>query len=172
MPRPQPLPVGSIEERVADAHIEQLGKIADRIASSEGAPPGAGKVSEAQAVRNWGIRDPLVDPDQFKLMLMQQGIPDAAWQHLMLAEEYPDLRADYAQPVQDPDLAEQLTVLAEHPYRAALVFDHSDDDEERVQYADHLDRAYQQKVAGLLAQPVQPQQPTTNGPTLPEEGAP
>lgn len=169
MPRPQPLPVGSIEERVADAHIEQLGKVADRIAASEGTPPGAGRVSEAQAVRNWGIRDPLVDPDQFKMMLMQQGIPDEAWGHLMLAEEYPDLRADYAQPVADPDLAEQLTVLAEHPYRAALVFDHSDDDEERVKLADHLDREYQKRVGMLLA-PQQPQQPTTAGPTTPEEG--
>lgn len=166
MPKPKPLPIDSSEERLADEFMAELEKVAARVAAEEGTPPSA-RLSEREAATYWGLRDPLVDPEQFRDMLVTRGIPPEALRHLRLARTYPDLLEAYQQPVQDPELAEQLATLAEYPYRAPLVFDHSDDDEERIARSDALDRAHQRLVAERMAQPATP---PPGG--MPEEGGP
>lgn len=173
MPRPKPLPINSQEERLADAWLADAEKVADRIAAEEGGPPSANKTGDAEAIRAWGQRDPKVDHDGLVHMLMNGGVPQQAAPALLIAQTYPDLLPAYLprDPSQAPPItqeeAEQLATLAEHPFRAPLVLDYSDDYEEQCKRAEFLQRQWEKQQAPVLEQAEQPitmpQQPMQEG---------
>jgi hypothetical protein len=149
-PRKQPL--ASFEEQVSASFLEDMEKVAQRIAGQDGDPPGASRVGDAEAVRLWGQRDPLVDHDRLLTDLLTTGVPPETMQQLAIAKERPEWAALYTQPTQDTELARQLAVLAEHPFRAGLTLDYSAEPEEQVRRANHLDRLWTKQQAAQEAQ--------------------
>lgn len=150
MARKQPLQ--SFEERVASSFLEDMEKTAQRIAAEDGDPPGASRVGDAEAVRLWGQRDPQVDHDRMLTDLLTTGVPPETIQQLAIAKERPEWANLYTQPTQDTELARQLAVMAEHPFRAGLALDYSAEPEEQVKRANHIQRLWQKQQAAQEAE--------------------
>jgi hypothetical protein len=158
----------SFEETVSASFLEDLEKVAARIASEDGDPPGADRLGDADAVRLWGQMDPQVDHDRLLSDLMTTGVAPEVVQNLAIAKTRPEWAELYTQPVQDSEMAGQLAALATYPFRAGLVFDYSPEPEEQVKRSDHIHALWEkQQVAQEAAMYGTPEPPMTR-----EEGAP
>ncbi len=161
MPKQQPL--ASFEERVSASFLEEMEKVAERIASEDGDPPGADRLGDAEAVRLYGRTDPKVDHDRLLADLMTTGVDPETVAGLAIAQTRPEWAPLYTQPTQDSELARQLAVMALHPFRPGLVLDYSPEPEEQVKRAEHLHRLWERENAKQDAE--------LYGTPLPEEGA-
>jgi hypothetical protein len=144
--------LASFEEQVSASFLEDMEKVAQRIAGQDGDPPGASRVGDAEAVRLWGQRDPQVDHDTMLSDLLTTGVPHETVQQLAIAKERPEWADLYTQPTQDTELARQLAVMAEHPFRAGLTLDYSAEPEEQVKRANHLQRLWEKQQAAQEAE--------------------
>lgn len=160
--------LASFEEQVSASFLEDLEKVASRIAGEDGDPPGADRVGDADAVRLWGQMDPQVDHDRLLTDLMTTGVAPEVVQNLAITKTRPEWAELYTQPTEDSELAGQLAVMAAHPFRAALVLDYSAEPEEQVKRAEHIHRLWEKQNAAQEAELYG--SPTT--PTMTEEGAP
>lgn len=138
---------GSIEERATASWLDDAEKVAQRVAADEGPPPGAKKLSDAEAVKQWGIRDPFVD-DSTPQMLLTRGIPQEALQQTAFWQELGADQQDawaqlLTQPTQDAEMADTLSRILEYPFRYGLVTDWSDDPEEQTKRAESLQRQWE-----------------------------
>lgn len=145
----------SFEERVANEWLDDARKVAQRIAVEQGPPPNAGKVSEDRMLRDWGIKDPVVDPHQFMVSLMTTGLNEAQVNALQVVKENPSLRQVYAQPAEDFKRADELTRLAEFPLRYGMVTDYSDEPKEQVKFAKSLNARWQKQFGEAPPPPDQ-----------------
>jgi hypothetical protein len=132
----------SFEEVVAESFNEDLQKVAEQLAAEAGNPPGADKISEAESVRLFGLRDPSVDYQQLAMRLMGGGLPPEEVAQLTIVQERPEWAELYMQPAPDFETADLLARLAEYPYRPGLVLDHSDDPEEQTKRSEQLHAAW------------------------------
>jgi hypothetical protein len=144
---PKQKPFGSIEERIAQRFNDELELIAPRVAADQGPPPGAKRVHDTQAVSLWGQRDPKVDYQALAMRLLQGGLSPEEAQQLVVVEERPELAQAYAQPAPDAETAHTLATLAEYPFRAGLVLDHSDLPAEQIKRADQLHQQWTKQHA-------------------------
>lgn len=168
---------GSLEERVSRSFLADLEKVADRIASEEGAPPGASKVGRKESARLWGATDPKAPYERVLSTLLSTGLPEDAARTFVLAKTYPDLVPLLTQPAPNEAAAQALATLAEHPYRAPLVFDHADEPKEQTERAEQLERDYhrffgQQADESAPDDTPIPVQPSASMPQMPPEPMP
>jgi hypothetical protein len=165
-PRKQQL--ASFEEQVSASFLEDMEKVAARIASEDGDPPGADRLGDAEAVRLWGQTDPNVDHDRLLSDLMTTGVAPEVVQNLAIAKTRPEWAELYMQPTEDSEMAATLAALALHPFRAGLVFDYSPEPEEQVKRSDHIHALWEKQQASTEAEMYG----TPEAPTMLEEGAP
>lgn len=138
------------QEKLAQAFADDLEAKAQRAAETQAAPFGARRVSDARALRDWGLRDPQVDPSLFADVLRTRGFtPEEVQQMIVVRENEDDERLALAlmQPAQDEALIDALTKIAEYPFRWAMVRG-IDDPEEQVRFSDAMDRQWQGEVPG------------------------
>lgn len=134
------------ESRVAQAFIDEVQKVASRIAGEEGEPPGSAPLGDAQAVRMWGRTDPNVRYDEMLTRIMTEGIPPDEMQQYICAEELPpDVLAMYGHAMPF-EFAHQLATMAEYPFRWSICIEPFDDPEEQVKEAERLDRLWQKTL--------------------------
>lgn len=146
----------SMIDRVAMSFADDLERLAQATAAEQGQPVGTRSMSDAEALKQWGIVDPKVNYDQILGMLQPTGLPPEMLdpeQGLMVFQEQPDLAQWYGQPVQDPALAQRMAVLAEYPFRMGLLMD-IDDPDEQVRESDRLHRLWERELIGSLDVPV------------------
>lgn len=176
----------TVEEQARIELWEEIERLVDGLALSEGPAEDAESISDAEMLKRWGQRDPrLSDPDGFQQQLMQTGLAQMPElmdpenpQGLAIFKAHPDLAAMYAEPVDDA-LADMLTRLAEFPLRLGLLAQYTDDPVEMVNYAERMDRRWQAamlRTAGSTPDETVPapdanrmeQPPTLPQPPVPE----
>lgn len=145
-------------EKVAQSFADDMEELAQKAAEAEGQPMKTRKVSDARAVRLYGLRDQNVDAQQMLTALLTTGLPAELLspenpQAPLIIRERPELAEYYGRPAQTSQAAEHLVQLAEYPWRYGLIMD-EDNPRERVRYADHLDRLWQQSMPQADATPI------------------
>lgn len=155
----------SYEELLAETTADAIMADADVMAAESGPPPGK-RLSEAEEVRLWGVRDPSVDYATTLQTLLTQGFGETAG-NLLVVQENPGLLDAYANPAPTPEVAEALAVLAEYPFRLGL-FDGYGDPEDRAAQANRIARAWEkQQPAAPPIPPAPPMTPPVSTPTAP-----
>lgn len=129
-------------EKLAQSFADDLEELAQKAAEAQGQPMGTRRVSDARALRMYGIRDQHFDRAALIDMLNTTGVhPDLLNpqnpESPLIIRERPDLIPYYAKPAATPEAAQALADLAEYPFRYGLVMD-IDNPQERVRYATHL----------------------------------
>lgn len=155
-------------ERVIQSFADDLEQKAQRAAAEQGQPLGTRRVTESKAIRDYGIRDPNADPAVIG-PLLKTGLPPELLNPqsptaLMIAKLEPDLVPYFQQPAATPEAAATLAAIAEYPFRWGHVMS-VDDPEERVRYADHLDREWQKTLPAPAETPISVQPPAMRPPT-------
>ena len=172
----------SPEERAQQTLSDELERFSDAAAPEMGPAPGARKLSDDIKLHLWGQRDPAVDPEQLKAMLMQGQVPpdllDPTGDNaLTLVKQNPEIAQMFGQPLDDR-MADIMTRLAEYPLRLALLNDKEDDPDGMVKEANRLDGLWQRRVGGAAdVQPMvdasaQPSQPVPTDAPPAAVGAP
>lgn len=131
----------SAEELAQEDFNREFEAVFEALAAEQGKPPGASPVSEAKKLALWGQTDPHADYDALVEMLQTSGVPPEVAATLTLLQEHADneeLMAAFAQPTQDPDLADVLARMATHPFRTGFLLDIADPDD-RVKEAERMD---------------------------------
>lgn len=123
-----------------------LQQIEDRLVVESGPPPDARRLSDADEVRMWGLRDPSVDYDTMASRLMTEGIPQAEAEQLAVIKEHPEWLPLFTTPTNDAAKADQLARLAETPYRWSLLADL--EPHEQVQKSERLAARHQRALHG------------------------
>lgn len=137
--------------------MAEIDRFSDQIAAEMGPAPGATVVSDARKVELWGQTDPKAPYDTIYQMLTTTGVkpemldPDGDDQMtLAIVKEVPEIAPMYAEVV-DPDVADVLATLAEHPMRVGLLSGLEDDPEAQVCEAERLDGLWSRRNGGTAA---------------------
>jgi hypothetical protein len=139
------------EDRAIENFNKSFDALTKRSAASLGQPPGTRPVGDAELVRQWGIMDNKVDRTALAQQLMAGGLPPELLDpnnpnSLEIVKAAPDLAPLYGQPVQDPELADILAGLAEHPFKYGILAA-LDDPEDQVKEAERLNRLWEKQMA-------------------------
>jgi hypothetical protein len=139
------------EDRAIENFNKSFDALTKRSAISLGQPAGTRPVGDAELVRQWGIMDNKVDRTALAQQLMAGGLPpellDPNSPHkLEIVKAAPDLAPLYGQPVQDPEVADILAGLAEHPFRHGILAA-IDDPEDQVKETARLNRLWEKQMA-------------------------
>lgn len=144
-------------ESVARREIgEEIQRVVDQLALSEGPASDAESVSDARVLKLWGQRDPKIsDADGLKAHLMQAGLPPELLDPnsptaLTLIKSRPQMAEMFANPA-DEGLAHMLSRLAEFPLRLDVLEPFEDDPERMVKEAERIDGLWQRSRARQTA---------------------
>lgn len=157
MPRRSRLTPRDVQSQV-EAEIEtELDDMVALIAAEEGPAKGSEFVSEDKEVELWGQRDPKVDYDSFKAMLMQGALPpewidpqsDARLALVRVNPEWSDWLAQNVTPETplDDEMASQVAARAEWPFREAIWAAYQDDPKAQVARANSVNARWLRRVA-------------------------
>lgn len=138
MPNRQPIQ-RSPEAEAERGFRDEFDKVVGSIAQGQGQPLDTTAVSNPRKAALWGLADPRVDPTTFKAQLMQQGFQPQDLQSMLIVQNHPELAEVYGQPVQDPAAADDLTTLAQYPFRLGM-YHEIQDPNERVAEAERIHR--------------------------------
>jgi hypothetical protein len=157
-----------LEAQVWDELDRELDEIIPVIAAEEGLARGATRVSPEKEVELWGQRDPRVDRDSLKQMLMQGRVPpewvdEQSDQRLAVIREHPEMATVFAEPLDD-EMAEIVAGLAEYPYTLSILKPYEDDPKGAVAKANSVNARWQRR-AGM----VEPTAPAPPSPVVPSE---
>lgn len=132
----------SIDAEAERSFRDGFDTVMEELARRQQQPPDTEQVSEPRKARLWGLRDPRVEFDTFKQTLMTTGFGPEDLQAMLIVQEHPDLAEVYGQPVADPEMADELAALAEHPFRLGT-YRHILDPDERTREAERIHRNWQ-----------------------------
>lgn len=168
MPR-QPAAESAEDRAIREIDDEDEKAIAG-LAQQAGPPPDSERLSESDEDAAWDFTDPNVDYDDLASRLMTEGIQPQEMQQYLIFKLHPDWAPHYGQPTGDAEQAHQLARLAQTPFRASVLED-IDDPEEQVRKAESLDRRSQKRMTAVQEQMAQMPQPTMQGyGDMPQEG--
>jgi hypothetical protein len=166
-----------LEAQVWDELDRELDELIPVIAAEEGLARGATRVSPEKEVELWGQRDPRVDRDSLKAMLMQGQVPpewfdEQSDQRLALIRAHPEMAQMFAEPLDD-EMSDIVADLAEWPHRLSVLKPYEDDPKASVAKADSVSRRWQRQMGTVMPaapappSPVVPSEPTdTPEPTI------
>lgn len=142
----------SIDSEAERRFQDSFDTVMDELSRRQQQPPDTDRVSEPRKARLWGLTDPRVDFDQFKQTLMTTGFQGPDLESMLIIQEHPDLAEVYGQPVQDPDMADELTALAESPFRLGT-YRHILDPDERTREAERIHRLHLKQRGVTVTEP-------------------
>ena len=156
MPRRRRTTPRDLEAQVWDELDRELDELIPVIAAEEGLARGATRVSPEKEVELWGQRDPRVDRDSLKAMLMQGAVPpewtdEQSDQRLALIRAHPEMAQMFAEPLDD-EMAGIVADLAEWPHRLSVLAPYEDDPKAQVEKANSVNARWQRRVAALDTQ--------------------
>jgi hypothetical protein len=169
MPR---TPKRSAEEQMRVELAEEVKRIGAAVAAELGPAPGVERISDAEEVRQWGIRDPLVDFDALVETLSTTGITNPALldpankaDGLALVkvigeDQMEEVAATLSQPM-EPPLAVTWATLCEFPMRLVILSEYEDDPEGAVAKANALDKAWTKSQLSVVPSEDTPVAPYT-----------
>ena len=139
-----------LEAQVWDELDRELDELIPVIAAEEGLAKGATRVSPEKEVELWGQRDPRVDRDALKGMLMQGAVPpewvdEQSDQRLALIRAHPEMAQMFAEPLDD-EMAGIVADLAEWPHRLSVLAPYEDDPRSQVAKADSVNARWQRRA--------------------------
>lgn len=155
-----------IDVQARDEVERELDDMISALAAELGPAEGAEFPSDQKEVELWGQRDPRVDYDTLKAMLMQGAVPPEWYDEqsdarLALIRAHPQMAQMFAEPLDD-EMAGIVADLAEWPFRLSILTPHEDDPKAAVAKANSVNGRYLRRV-GMPVEPETPEPFDTHG---------